>query len=119
MAADIISDTVTAWSLFSRYNYCNQRKGPYFGSKCGNNYNYNYGYNSYAINEFEFFKWGAYTLILIVMPLIARIVLNLVALIRSLEMNGCEMKIIPARWILWIEDLKQLPLHFPLLQPIR
>ncbi len=112
MAADIISDIFTAWSLFSRSENCSKNQGGGF-DRCKNFRSSVYMFTS------NYFKWGVYTLIAIVMPLLARIVLNLVLLIRSLEMKGCRITITPARWMLWIEDLKQLPLHFPLLQPIR
>jgi hypothetical protein len=112
MAVDIISDIVTAWSLFSRSEICSKYQDRGL-KQCKNFRSSDYMFTS------NYFKWGVYTLIPIVMPLMARIVLNLVSLIRSFEMKGCRITITPARWILWIEDLKQLPLHIPLLQPIR
>ncbi len=111
MAADIISDIFTAWSLFSRSEICSKYQDGGL-KQCKN-------FRSQSLFTSNYYKWGVYTLIAILMPLLARIVLNLVSLIRSLEMKGCRMTITPARWILWVEDLKQLPLHFSLLQPIR
>ncbi len=116
MAADIISDIFAAWSLFSRSNYCisiNSTTWPL----CHNFQKNKQG----SLFESNYFTWGVYTLIPILLPLIARIVLNLVALTRCFEkdQDNSGIKINSARRNLWIEDLKQLPWHITLLQPFR
>jgi hypothetical protein len=85
MAADIISDIFTAWSLFSRSEICSKCQDGGL-KQCKN-------FMSQSLFTSNYFKWGVYTLIAIVMPLIARIVLNLISLIRSLEMKGCRITI--------------------------
>ncbi len=129
IAVDIASDIATAVKLLticSKYNSCTDathcqklkksldKIGKGF---CGIASSYNGWLDGISLPVF----WSLLTLTPIFVPLLARVVVTCAMLTRCFKVRGrCgRIEKIPGRLMIWFEELKQLPWHFPMLQPIR
>ncbi len=118
LTVDILTDILTAANFFSIGKGCTQRRdAKNFIRLCGRHEKDSW-LDWLPGSDLEVYRWGILTVLPIFMPLLARIFFNVVTFARCLKLKD-GVGIIPGRWNIWIEDLKQLPWHFPILQPLR
>jgi hypothetical protein len=121
-AVDILTDIITAANFFNISKECTQRRDANESTEnfirlCGRHEKDSW-LDWLPGSDFEVYRWGILTVLPIFLPLLARIFFNAVTFARSFKLKD-GVGIIPGRRSIWIEDLKQLPWHFPILQPLR